>query len=126
MGPVAALFASVVVAASLAVASPHVSLTAAGHTPKVGSHWPYTVRLTAAGKPVRGRVTAQIVDPLGGKHPVGFGVKKGNVTNVAFKGSFHDFVVWPKSSTSVPLTFRITVVSGKTKRVVNYKVTPRS
>lgn len=126
MGPVAALFASVVVAASLAVASPHVSLTAAGHTPKVGSHWPYTVHLTAAGKPVRGRVTAQIVDPLGGKHPVGFGVKKGNVTNVAFKGSFHDFVVWPKSSTSVPLTFRITVVSGKTKRVVNYKVTPRS
>jgi len=100
------------------------TLTAAGHSPKIGAHWPYSVHATTGGKPAAAKLTVQIVDPLGGHHPVGFGAKKGNVTNVAFKGTFSDFVVWPQSSSGVPLTFEVTVVSGKTKRVLDYKVTP--
>lgn len=110
---------------ALAAGSLHVTLTAATHTPKVNVHWPYTVHATVGGKPASGRVTAQIIDPLGGKHPVGFGAKKGNVTRIPFRGTFRDFVIWPKTSVGFPLTFRITVTSGKAKRVVNYKVTVR-
>ncbi len=100
-----------------------VRLSAAGHAPKIKTHWAYTVRATLAGKPATAKVTAQIVDPLGGMHPVGFGKKKGNVTNVPFKGTFSDFVIWPGSSTEIPLTFRLTVTSGKGKKVLNYRVT---
>jgi len=106
-------------------ASLQATLTAPTHAPKIGTHWAYTVRATDGGKPASGKLTVQIVDPLGGHHPVGFGAKKGNVTNVAFKGTFSDFVIWPKSSLGVPLTFQATVASGGTKKVVRYKVTPR-
>ncbi len=126
IGPAKAL-ATLVAAATVAGGGTlKVGLTAAGHAPKVNTHWAYTVKATSSGKAAKGTVTAQIVDPLGGKHPVGFGAKKGNVTRVKFTGTFHDFVVWPKTSLGVPLTFRVTVVSGPTTRVVNYKVTPRS
>jgi hypothetical protein len=109
-------------AGALAAGSLHATLTAATHSPKVGAHWPYTVRATIGGKPARARVTAQIVDPLGGVHPVGFGAKKGNVTRIRFLGTFRDFVIWPADSVGFPLTFRITVVAGKAKRVIAYKV----
>jgi hypothetical protein len=107
-----------------ATASLQATLTAGGHAPKIGAHWAYSVRATAGGKPAAAKVTAQIIDPLGGKHPVGFGAKKGNVTDVPFKGRFSDFVVWPESSSGVPLVFRITVSTGTAKRILNYKVTP--
>lgn len=110
---------------ALAAGSLHATLTAATHTPKVGAHWRYSVHATIAGKPARARVTVQIVDPLGGKHPVGFGAKKGNVTRIPFRGTFRDFVIWPKSSVGFPLLFRVTVTAGKAKRVIDYKVTVR-
>lgn len=110
---------------ALAAGPLHATLTAATHTPKVGVHWRYSVHATIAGKPARARVTVQIVDPLGGKHPVGFGAKKGNVTRIPFRGTFRDFVIWPKSSVGFPLLFRVTVTAGKAKRVIDYKVTVR-
>lgn len=115
-------FAALAAVAAVATA-PHVTLAALTHTPKVGTHWPYVVTATVGGKPAAGRVTAQIVDPLGGKHPVGFGAKNGNVTNIPFKGRFKDFVVWPAASIGYPLTFRVIVTVGTTKKVVNYTVT---
>jgi hypothetical protein len=108
---------------ALAAGTLRATLTAATHTPKAGTRWPYTVHATIGGKPARARVTAQIVDPLGGKHPVGFGAKKGNVTRIRFRGTFRDFVIWPKTSVGYPLVFRITVTAGTAKRVLNYKVT---
>ena len=108
---------------AFAAGSLHATLTAATHTPKVGARWGYTVHATAGGKPAAGRLTAQIIDLIGGKHPVGFGAKNGNVTNVRFVGTFKDFVIWPKSAVGFPLTFRVTVVAGGVKRVLNYKVT---
>ncbi|HZT15544.1 MAG TPA: hypothetical protein VFA19_06305 [Gaiellaceae bacterium] len=115
--------AGALAAGALAAGSLHVTLTAAGHSPKAGAHWPYAVHASLGGKAARARVTVQIVDPLGGKHPVGFGAKKGNVTRIAFRGTFRDFVIWPKTSVGFPLTFRVTVTAGKAKRVVNYTVT---
>ncbi len=52
------------------------TLTAATHTPKADNktHWPYQVKVTdLKGKPLAGKVTIAIVDPVGGVHPVQFG-----------------------------------------------------
>ena len=47
-----------------------VTLTAPGHAPRIGQRWAYAVHATSGGKPVAARITAQIVDPIGGAHPV--------------------------------------------------------
>ena len=101
------------------------TLAAAGHAPKINVHWRYTVRVTAGGKPAAAKVTVQIVDPTGHAHPVQLGTSKKNVTNHPFRGTFSDFVVWPASARGVPLTFRVTVRAGSTKKVLSYRVTPR-
>src|SRR5262245_34841290 len=62
-------------------------LTAPTHTPKVGTRWPYSVRVTSrAGKPLPARITVQIVDPVGGVHPVQLGVTKVNIVRHPFVG----------------------------------------
>lgn len=103
-----------------------VTVTAPGHMPVVNTHWNYTVRATAAGKPVAGKLTEQIVDPIGGKHPVEFGSSTKKITNWPFKGVFRDFIIWPASSRGIPLKLRVIVVVGTTRRVVDYAVTPRA
>jgi hypothetical protein len=124
---------TVATAASLAAAgaialsggAAQVTLTAAGHTPKIKVHWPYSVKVTQGGKPVAAKVSVAIVDPIGGVHPVQFGVSKKYVTNWPFKGTFSDYLIWPPSSAvGVPLTVRATVKIGKTTKVVSYVVTP--
>jgi hypothetical protein len=103
-----------------------VAVIAPGHTPKVNTHWNYSVRVTESGKPASGRITEQIVDPIGAKHPVDYGTSTKPITNRPFKGVFRDFIVWPASSRGIPLELRIVVVVGKTRRVVDYAVTPRA
>ncbi len=103
-----------------------VTVTAPGHTPTINTHWNYTVRATKSGKVVAGKLTEQIVDPIGGKHPVEFGKSTKTITNWPFKGVFRDFIIWPASSRGVPLKLRVIVVVGKTRRVVDYAVTPRA
>jgi hypothetical protein len=103
-----------------------VTLTAPTHSPQVNVRWPYAVRASSAGKPLAGRITVQIVDPIGGVHPVEFDKSTKAVTNWPFKGVFRDWVIWPAESRGVPLTFRVTVRTGNVKRVLNYRVTPRS
>jgi hypothetical protein len=112
-------------AVAFVAAGVKVTLTAAGHTPKVGTRWPYSVHATVNGHPAKGRLTAQVVDPLGTAHPVQYGTTTKFVTNWPFTGTFHDFLIWPKASRGVPVTFRMTVRVGKTKRVLKYAVTPR-
>ena len=102
-----------------------VTIAAPGHSPKINTHWNYAVRATVGGKPVAGKITAQIVDPIGGRHPVEFGKSTKNITNWPFKGVFRDFIIWPPdSAVGLPLTFRVTVVAGKVRRTVDYRVTP--
>jgi hypothetical protein len=102
-----------------------ITVTAPDHVPPVGVRWNYSVAATVGGRPVKGLITEQIVDPIGGTHPVLFGSGKKVIKNWPFKGVFRDYMIWPKSSRGVPLTWRITVVVGKTKRVINYRVTPQ-
>jgi len=109
----------------LATASaPTVTLSAPGHSPKTKTHWNYSVTVTRGGKPVPATITAQIVDPLGQAHIVQFGNTTKNIKAFPFKGTFRDFVIWPAASRGIPLTFRLTVVSGPTKKVIGYHVTP--
>jgi len=102
------------------------TLTAPTHTPKINVHWAYTVHVTKDGKAVSARLTAQIVDPIGGVHAVQFDNSTKNITRWPFKGTFRDYVIWPRSSRGVPLTFRVTIIVGQTKKVVNYRVTPHA
>ena len=103
-----------------------VTLTAPGHTPQVGKRWSYAVHATAGGKPVAGRITAQIVDPIGGTHPVDFGTTKKPIVNRPFTGVFRDFVLWPGDSRGIPLRFRVIVVAAGTRKVIDYAVTSHS
>jgi hypothetical protein len=111
---------------ALALASPQVTLTAPGHSPKINTHWNYVVRATVGGKAVSARITAQIVDPIGGAHPVQFGRNTTNVTNWPFKGVFRDYIIWPPSSRGVPLKLRIVVRVGGIRKTITYAVTPHA
>ena len=101
------------------------SLSAPTHTPKANVKWRYAVHASRDGKPVRARLTAQIVDPIGGTHPVLYANTKRKLVNWPFRGTFRDYATWPGSSRGIPLTFRVTVVSGGDRRVLRYRVTPR-
>jgi hypothetical protein len=120
--------AALLAAAGLAAAPLRVALTPppAGHAPRVGARWPYSVRATIAGRPAHARLTAQIVDPLGGTHYVQFGLTTKTIRNHPFVGTFRDFIIWPKESRGIPLTLRLTVVAAGARRVVSYRVTPRT
>jgi hypothetical protein len=103
-----------------------VTLTAPGHTPKINVHWPYSVSVTRAGRPAAATVTAQIVDPIGGVHPVQFGKSTKYIVNWPFRGTFNDFLIWPpNSAVGLPLTFRLTVRAGGETKVITYRVTPQ-
>jgi len=118
--------AKLALAGLLLVAAPvKVTLVAPGHTPRINTHWNYVVRVSSDGKPATARVTEQIIDPIGGHHPVQFGKSTKNITNWKFTGTFRDFIIWPPESRGVPLTFHVVIVVGKTKHVLNYAVTPR-
>jgi hypothetical protein len=100
----------------------NVTLKTPGHTPKINTHWNYTVTVRKGGKPVAARLTEQIVDPVGGVHAVQFGKSTKNITNWPIKGAFSDFIIWPASARGVPLTFRVIVKVGTAKKVVNFSV----
>ena len=119
------VIAAALAAATVATSPVKATLSAPGHTPKVNTKWHYTLRVTQGGKPVSGRLTAQIVDPIGGTHPVLFGATKKPITNRAFKGTFRDYIVWTGESRGVPLTLRLTVRAGTAKKVLTYGVTAR-
>ena len=108
---------------ALAAGSLHVGLATTTSKPKAGAHWPYTVTATIGGKPANGTVTAQIVDPIGGVHAVQFGANTKNVTKIPFKGTFKDWVIWPKDAVGYPLVFRVIVVSGGHKTIAKTTVT---
>ena len=110
-----------------AAAPPRVVFSATTHTPKATARWPWSVVVTtSAGKPIAARVSAAIVDPIGGVHPVAYDCcDKKFITNVRIKGRFADVVKFPLSSKAFKLTFRVTVRSALGTRVVNYWVKAR-
>jgi hypothetical protein len=110
-------------AGAAAAATLHVSLAVQTLKPKAGAHWPYKVTATRGGKPAKGTVTAQIVDPLGGVHAVQFGANTKNVTRIPFTGTFKDYVIWPKDAAGFPLKFRVIVRSNGVKKIAGVTVT---
>jgi hypothetical protein len=103
-----------------------VTLTAPTHRPRVNVHWRYAVHATRSGKPVTARITAQIVDPIGGVHPVQFGSSTRDIKNFRFRGVFRDYVIWPPESRGFPLALRLIVVGTGFRKVLTYTVTPRT
>jgi hypothetical protein len=101
-----------------------VTVSAPGRTPKISTHWNYTVTVKQRGKLVAARITETIVDPIGGSHPVDFGKTTKTITNWQFSGVFKDFIIWPLSSRGIPLKLRIAIKVGTVMKVVNYSVTP--
>jgi hypothetical protein len=127
----AALVLAAVLAASSAAqaggrAAVKVTLAAPTHSPRTGVKWRYAVRATVARKPAVARITAEIVDPLGGVHPVELGDTTKPTVKLTFRGVFRDFVRWPAESRGIPLTFRVTVLAGGKRKVIAYRVTPRA
>jgi len=104
----------------------HVTFTGSGHAPKINKHWPFSVKATVGGKPAKAKLTMQIVDPIGGVHPVERGPSTQLIRNWPFTGVYRDYMIFPASSRDIPLKLRATVTSGTQKKVVTYTVTPHS
>jgi hypothetical protein len=92
-----------------------VSIGASTHRPKVNARWHYEVKA-----PGRGTLTVQIVDPIGGVHPVQYDGTKRNVTGFPFHGTFRDYLEFPPDSRGYRLTVRATVKIGKEQGVAGY------
>lgn len=105
----------------------HVSLSAPTHTPRVGpTKWWYVVRATTpAGRPLHGRLTVAIVDPLGTAHIAEVGTSTRKLRDYPFSGRYRDFAQWPAASRGYRLTFRATVRALGSSRTINYWVRPR-
>ena len=102
------------------------ALAAPTHTPRVGKEkWWYVVRATAAGKPARGRLTVEVVDPLGTAHLAEVGTSTRKLHNYPFSGRYRDFAQWPPASRGYRLTFRVIVQARGASRAVDYWVRPR-
>ena len=120
------VIAAALAAATVAASPVKATLSAPGHTPKVNTKWHYTLRVTQGGKPVSGRLTAQIVDPIGGVHLVQFGSTTRNIKNYPIKGVFRDYIIWPRSSDGIPLTLRFQINAGGRTTTLKYHVTPHA
>lgn len=122
-----ALLSSVLAAVVLTVAPLKATLTGPTHSPKINTKWYYVVKVTQGGKPAHVRMTAVIVDPLGGTHLVEFGPTTKKIKNWPIVGRYRDYIIWPPDSRGVPLTLRITLVGAHNKRaVVKYSVVPHA
>ena len=110
---------------ALLLALVQVSIAGPTHTPKVNTHWNYTVRITQNGKPVAARLTEQIIDPIGGRHPVEFGPSTKVIKNIPIKGVFRDYIIWPPESRGITLKLHVILKVGTKTYTKNYSVTPR-
>ncbi|HUK98263.1 MAG TPA: hypothetical protein VLV46_11450 [Gaiellaceae bacterium] len=118
---------SLLVAVVLAVAPLKATLTGPTHSPKINKRWYYVVKVTQNGRPAHVKMTAQIVDPLGGTHPVEFGPTTRKIVNWPVTGRYRDYIIWPSDSRGIPLKLRITLVGAHGARtVVSYAVVPHA
>jgi antitoxin (DNA-binding transcriptional repressor) of toxin-antitoxin stability system len=86
-------------------ASFRVTLTAPTHTPRVNAKGWYTVHTrNLQGRLIRATLTAQIVDPFGGAHPVAYDNTKQNIVARPFNGVFGDYIQFPADSKGFRLT----------------------
>jgi hypothetical protein len=102
------------------------TLYAPTHTPKVKARWPYRVKVVdRRGRSLPGRITVQIVDPLGTAHPATYDDTKRNIAGMRFPGVFRDYLQFPSDARNVTLTVRVAVKTSKGQVTLTYPVTPR-
>jgi hypothetical protein len=102
----------------------NVTFTAPKHTPKVNEKWNWKLTVaTPAGKPLAATISAVVIDPVGGVHPVEYGCcAKKFITNVKIKGSFTDYVQYPLAAKGYKITFKVTVKTALGTKAVTYWV----
>jgi hypothetical protein len=99
-----------------------VTFRASTHTPRVNQKWIWSIKVTTlAGKLLPARISAVVIDPIGGVHPVEYGCCKNRfITNVRIKGTFRDFVQYPLAAKGYRVTFKVTVKTARGARAVRY------
>jgi len=112
------------------------TLKAPAANPEIMVKWWYSIKVTdLAGKPVNARLTANVIDPFGGVHPMDYGPSgppnpgpPKPIANRLIRGGFRDFLTFPPESRGFRLTLRWVVkakIGGKTyKKVLKRVVTP--
>lgn len=141
MLPTVLAIALVAVSGALAATGIKAKLIAPATNPKICStpddipacRWRYSIKVTdLKGKPVAAKLTAEIIDPFGGVHSVGYGPSEPEkpITNWPFRGTFRDYMEFPPESKGFKLTIRWTIkakIGAKThKQVLRRVVTPES
>ena len=102
------------------------TLQAPTHTPKINLKWRYTVKVSDRhGRLLRGKITVQIVDPLGTAHAVQYDDTKKDITNRPFPGVFRDYLEFPADSRGYKLTVRAIAKTSNGQVTITYPVTPR-
>jgi hypothetical protein len=101
-------------------------LYAPTHEPKINARWRYRVLVAdSKGRGLDGRITVEIVDPLGVAHPADYDDTTRKIRNMAFKGEFRDYVEFPPDARGFRLTFRVIVKTAKGSVTITYPVTPK-
>jgi hypothetical protein len=101
------------------------TLKAPKANPKINVKWHYSIKVTdLAGKPIAATVTANMLDPFGGVHPVNYGPTQKPIVNFRFRGTFRDYLEFPPESKGFTLTARWTVKAKGGRRIVTRKVVP--
>ena len=102
------------------------TLYAPTRKPKANAKWRYRVVVTdTEGQKLDGRITVQIVDPIGAVHPVTYDDTTRPIRNMKFSGEFRDYVEWPPDAVGFTLTFRVIAKTAKGKVTITYPVTPK-
>jgi hypothetical protein len=103
-----------------------VTIVAPTHAPRVGRRWRYVVRARDRhGRAVRGRLTVQVVDPIGQRHAVQYANTKRNIVNWPFSGRFSDFIAWPLTARRYRLVLVAAVRAGAGAGEARFEVRPR-
>lgn len=99
------------------------TLYAPTRTPKANAKWRYRVVVTdTKGRRLGGKITVQIVDPLGQPHAATYDNTKKPITNFPFDGHFRDYAQFPPEARGFTLTFRVIAKTPKGKVTITYPV----
>jgi hypothetical protein len=102
------------------------TLYAPTHKPKANGRWNYRVVVTdTKGSKLGGKITVQIVDPLGRAHAATYDNTTKPIKNMAFTGEFRDYAEWPADARGFTLTFRVVAKTPKGSVTITYPVTPQ-
>src|SRR6266536_880067 len=97
------------------------SLSAPTHRPRVGPRWWYVVRaVDLHGRPLRARLTVQVIDPLGTAHTAEVRTSTRKLLDLPFTGSYRDFAQWPAAARGFRLKLRAIVKARGGSRTLTY------